>query len=142
MPYSGTPIEITQGIILHSSILSPTSSHTGVGSIEPRDLPANQDDRVRSTRLANGLTRNAEMQGLPSRAFTDEQEEEIVQEVIRYHIALGRQFVGATFRELALRKLQSLGKYPPSFQCRNRSIQGFRMHLRFSSGCFHMRCRQ
>lgn len=85
---------------------------------------------------------NTEVHGLYHRVFSDEQEEELVEEIIRDYIAPARQFVAANFRELALRKFQSLGGDPTSFQCSNRFIRAFKTRHRFSSRRFHMRRRQ
>jgi hypothetical protein len=85
---------------------------------------------------------NTEAHGRHHRVFSDEEEAEIVEEIVRNYIVPGRQFISATFRELVSQKLRSLGRDPATFQCSDNFIRAFKIRHQFSSRRFHMRRRQ
>jgi hypothetical protein len=58
-----------------------------------------------------------EIHGKHHHVFTDEEEAELVIEIIDRYILPGRQFIGATFRELVLAAYASTGRDPGTFKC-------------------------
>jgi hypothetical protein len=76
-----------------------------------------------------------------NRAFTDEQEQNILEEIITKHIIPGKMFNAYNFRSMMLEKWESLGRNRDSFVCSQQFIQDFKRRHKISSRRFHMRRR-
>jgi hypothetical protein len=74
-----------------------------------------------------------------NRAFTDEQEQSILEEIITKHIIPGKMFNAYDFRSMMLEKWESLGCNRDSFVCSQQFIQDFKRPHKISSRRFHMR---
>jgi hypothetical protein len=73
---------------------------------------------------------------------TDEEEAEPAAEILDTYILPGRQFIGATFRELALAACASTGHDPEALKCSQHFIDGFKRRYGFPLRCFHLRRRK
>jgi hypothetical protein len=74
--------------------------------------------------------------------FTNDEEAELAIEIFDSYILAGRQFIGATFRELALAAYTSAGRDPGAFKCSQHFIDDFKQRYGFSSRRFHLRRRK
>jgi hypothetical protein len=83
-----------------------------------------------------------EVHGKHHRAFSDEEELEPAEMIVGQCIIPGRQFIGATFQELALAAYASTGRDPDVFKCLQQSVSDFKRRHDFSSGRFHVHRRQ
>jgi hypothetical protein len=83
-----------------------------------------------------------EANGKHHRAFTDEEEALLAAEIVDNYILPGKQFIGATFRELALAAYASTGRDSEGFKCSQQFIDDFKRRHGFSSRRFHLRRRR
>jgi hypothetical protein len=82
-----------------------------------------------------------ENHGAHKRLFTDAQEAQMKDEILNDYIASGNLFTSVTFRTIAVKCWQNLGKDPIEFKCSDKFIAGFKDRNGFSSRRFHTRRR-
>jgi hypothetical protein len=81
---------------------------------------------------------NMSVHGVHHRAFTDEEESRIVNDIINDYIVPGKQFVLSTFRELVLARYGETGRDPDKFKCSAHFAHDFKRRHRFSTRRFHL----
>jgi hypothetical protein len=82
---------------------------------------------------------NKEANGKHHQAFTDDEAVGLEATIIDNYVIPWKQFIGATFRTLAITAYEVTGRDPRTFKCSQHLIDDFKRRHRFSSRRFHIR---
>jgi hypothetical protein len=101
--------------------------------------PTLDDVRVEETvdHQSEVATTNYERARTASQVFTDEQEFAMAATILDDYIAVGSLFSSATFRAVARKIWEELGRDPATFTCSQAFIRRFKERNGFSSRRFH-----